>query len=148
MKNGEPDEDKLMVGYPNQEAAELAYRREMPSEFFGGIRPFTLKNPQYTELDWEKFSVAEEDILDNYENRLVRSLSSTYSDTLNPVRNFVEQINKGGGTSQEKYRKFIDGIYQLYGELDKGAIASVLGDGLAAGYFAGMYEERVDRDAD
>lgn len=147
LKNGEPDEDKLMVGYPSQEAAELAYRREMPPEFFGGIRPVTLKKPQYAEPDWEKFSVAEEDILDSYEDRLVRSLSSTYKDTLNPVRDFMEEINKGGGTDQEKYRKFVDGIYQLYGELDKDAIASTLGDGLAAGYFAGMYDERPDRGA-
>lgn len=37
-RTGEVDEIKLAVGYPSLESAELAYRREMPEAFFGGIR--------------------------------------------------------------------------------------------------------------
>lgn len=48
-KDATPDEDKLMIGYPSQESAELAYRREMPSEFFGGIRPFNMSDLGHSE---------------------------------------------------------------------------------------------------
>lgn len=35
------DEYKYMVGYESQDAAEEAYRSEMPSKFFGGIKKVT-----------------------------------------------------------------------------------------------------------
>lgn len=138
-RTSEIDEYKLMLGYPSIEAAELAYRREMPETYFGGIEQISADALEFAEPEEEL------DIADAYEERLTQQLRDAYGRSLSSIQEFIERIAQSDGTEEEKYRAFVDGIYNLYEGMDMEAIANVLGDGLAAGYLAGMYSERIDR---
>jgi hypothetical protein len=142
-KTEEIDEIKLMVGFPSVEAAELAYRREMPEAYFGGIRTI-----EVAELDeYANFvEPPDDDLLDHYEERLVNDLNQAYEQMLTPIQQRIAQIANSDATDAEKYRMVVEGLYDLYSEMNSEMIASVLADGLAAGYLAGIHSERIDRD--
>lgn len=86
-------------------------------------------------------------LLDEYEQRLTAQLTKAYGKSLGTIQSFIEGIASSDGSEAEKYRRAMDGIYDLYSEMDPATIATVLGDGLSAGYLAGMWSERVDRDS-
>lgn len=149
--SGEFDEFKFMLGYSSANHARNAYLQEMPKEFYGGIKEVRASDlerykksvlPQFSEPAYEQDLA----IADSYEDRMVKDLSSAYESALTPIQSFIERIANSDKSDAEKYREFMDGIFDLYSEMDPGAIASVLGEGLAASYMAGMYSERVDRD--
>ncbi|MBI4739004.1 hypothetical protein HY772_05600 [Candidatus Woesearchaeota archaeon] len=104
-------------------------------------------NPNKRGLGPAPTNHAEPDDLDVYEQQLNADLSQAYADTLIPIQEFIDRIASSDATDEEKYRQFSDGIYELFEQMDDGAIATVLGEGLAAGYLAGMFAERGDRNA-
>ena len=60
--DGDFDEHKFMLGYESQDVAELAYLREMPEDFFGGIRTVTLAElEQYRKPAPVNMSIADAD---------------------------------------------------------------------------------------
>jgi hypothetical protein len=89
-----------------------------------------------------------EDLADSYEQRAATGLTEAIAPNLKKIQDFIDQVASGDGTDEEKFRTLLDGMYDLYSEMDRDAIASQLGESLAAGYFAGMYSERLDRDVD
>lgn len=100
-----------------------------------------------TEPELSEPSLDEEDVLlDKYEQCLADDLSTAYTEALKPIAQFIEEIASGEGSDAEKYRRAVDGIYELYAEIDPAIVGKVLSEGLGVGHLAGMWSERVDRD--
>lgn len=148
MPNAVPSMDSLAAEDDTDTSAEEAPEdvpEEAPTEPVADQPTDQATEPSPEEQTFSEAD-SEDDLLDAYEARLSEQLAIAYGEAIAPIQSFIEAIASSGGSDEEKYRQFMDGIYDLYGQMDPGAIADVLVDGLISGKLAGMYSERIDRD--
>lgn len=138
-EDGDFDEYKFMLGYPDLKSAREAYLAEMPVEYFGGIQEVLVANLEQYRKPSPSFAEEDEDAVDVLARRLADESAPL-------VSNWVEQVRAVVG-SAKSFEDVRDRLVDLYPQINSGDFAEVLGQAMIISEAAGRYEVIQETDA-
>lgn len=137
---GDFDEFKFMLGYPNKLQAKKAYLAVIPNARFGSIR---------------ESSISE---IKNFDKAIARDQASQITEEaielalpeMDKMRRRigleVNRVNNLSLSDTAKFSKLQENLYSLYNELNSDRYAEILGNAIAANQLAGIYETTQNED--
>jgi phage gp29-like protein len=132
--DGDFDEHKFMLGYPDQATAKAAYLQELPPEFFGGIRAVDRADlDQYRKpVEMAEQPEADRDIVDEYQAKAAPTIAGE-------IRDWTDRISRSLDAAAD-LEEFRDKLFDLYDELPPAVFAELMGQASIAAEMAGRFE--------
>ena len=135
--NGDFDEYKFMLGYPNKARAKKDYIRAISSDRFGAIKEVT--KSEISRFDKKIINDTSADLSEQSSELAIAEVDKMRR----KVSRRINAIAKEQIPDREKFNKLNQELVLLYNDLDSDRYESILVDAIAANQLAGQFETTI-----